>query len=244
MKEEEPDPRLERVVRFVEDEMDTAERVDFEKEMADDPSLRSDVDAARRAIEGLRTLGEERLRQELKNADAEVAGAPGASRTRWWWAAAAVLLLGGLAWWLVPTRDTPQALADEFRWSEPGLPVLMGTSPRAMDAIMYAYKQEDFGTANSLLAAALERDPRNDTLQYFRGVLQDRVNGCASAEAWYAQVHTTSVFASKAGYGLALCTLKQGDLSLAREQLRRVVAMGDPQVSPQARTLLLRLDKI
>ncbi|HNO06636.1 MAG TPA: hypothetical protein PKK49_15220, partial [Flavobacteriales bacterium] len=75
---------MERVVRFVEDEMDTAERVDFEKEMADDPSLRSDVDAARRAIEGLRTLGEERLRQELKNADAEVAGAPGASRTRWW----------------------------------------------------------------------------------------------------------------------------------------------------------------
>ena len=89
---------MERVVRFVEDEMDAAERVDFEKEMADDPSLRSDVDAARRAIEGLRTLGEERLRQELKNADAEVAGAPGASRTRWWWAAAAVLLLGGLAW--------------------------------------------------------------------------------------------------------------------------------------------------
>ena len=208
MKEEEPDPRMERVVRYVEGEMDTAERVDFEKEMADDPSLRSDVEAARRAI------------------------------------GAAVLLLGGLAWWLVPTRDTPQALADEFRWSEPGLPVLMGTSPRAMDAIMNAYKQEDFGTANSLLAAALERDPRNDTLQYFRGVLQDRVNGCASAEAWYAQVHTTSVFASKAGYGLALCALKQGDLSLAREQLRRVVAMGDPQVSPQARALLLRLDKI
>ena len=63
-----------------------------------------------------------------------------------WAAAAAVLICLVGAWWFTQGK-TPQQLAEEFEITEPGLPVLMGTSPRTMDAIMNAYKQEDFAVA-------------------------------------------------------------------------------------------------
>lgn len=235
---------MERVIRYVEGDLDAGKLMAFEADMAADPALKEEVEAARRTIGGLRTLGEERLRAELKAVDVGITDrAPGGSR-RWWWAAAAVLVLGGLTWWLTADRSTPQQLADEFALTEPGLPVLMGTSPRTMDAIMNAYKQENFGTARRLLGLALERDPQNDTLQYFNGVLEEREKGCASAEVWFAHVPDSSVFAAKAVYNSALCALRHGDLSRAREGLGRVLKMSDTQLSAKARDLLLRLEKM
>ena len=244
MKEEAVDPRMERVIRYVEGDLDAGERLAFEADMAADPALKEEVEAARRTIGGLRTLGEERLRAELKAADEQVTERAAGGTGTWWWAAAAILVLCGLAWWLVPTPSTPQELAAEFAIIEPGLPVLMGTSPRTMDAIMNAYKQENFGTARGLLELALERDPQNDTLRYFNGVLEEREKGCASAEVWFAHVPDSSVFAAKAVYNSALCALRHGDLSRAREGLGRVLKMSDTQLSAKARDLLLRLEKM
>ncbi len=241
MKEEEIDPRMERIIRYEEGEMDAAERGAFEADLAADPVLRADLEAARRTIGGLRTLGEERLREELRSADKEDAARTVSGIARWWWAAAAIIALGGLLWWLMPSRTTPQQLADEFMLAEPGLPVLMGTSPRAMDAIMNAYKQEDPGTAQRLLKAALEDDAGNDTLRYFRGVVEGRLTGCAAAEMWFAQVSDASAFAAKARYNEALCAIRSGDLSRARELLGKLDGMGDAQVAARARDLLLRL---
>ncbi len=157
----------------------------------------------------------------------------------WAAAAAAVLSIAG-SWWFTK-GETLQQLADEFAIVEPGLPVLMGTSPRAMDAIMNAYKQDDHGTARRLLMMAVEKDPQNDTLHYFNGVLECREEGCASAEVWFTHVPASSVFAAKAQYNLALCALRSGDLSRARHLLAPVVRMKDAQVSAKARDLLLRL---
>ncbi|MBK7083868.1 MAG: hypothetical protein IPH53_04070 [Flavobacteriales bacterium] len=160
-----------------------------------------------------------------------------------WAAAAAVFVSIAGSWWFTK-GETLQQLADEFAIVEPGLPVLMGTSPRAMDAIMNAYKQEDFGTARRLLSVAVEQDPQNDTLQYFNGVLDQRVDRCDSGERWFSQVPATSVFAAKARYNLALCALKSGDVSRARELLGRIAELKDAQVSAKARDLLLRLENM
>ena len=160
------------------------------------------------------------------------------------WAAAAAVLIGitGALWFM--QGETPQQLAEEFAIVEPGLPVLMGTSPRTMDAIMNAYKQEDFGTARRLLSVAVEQDPQNDTLQYFNGILDHREDRCDSAERWFSQVPATSVFAAKARYNLALCALKSSDLARARDLLGRIVELEDAQVSAKARNLLLRLENM
>lgn len=241
--EEMPDERMQRVVQYLEGDLDATERAAFEREVEGDHALRSDMDAARKTLFGLHALGEVRLRRTLSNADTELDGGTRTGSTRWWWAAAAVLLIGASAW-LMMQRDTPQQLATEFAYTEPGLPVLMGTSPGAMDAIMNAYKQEDFGTARRLLAVAVEQDPQNDTLQYFNGVLDHREDRCDSAERWFSQVPATSVFAAKARYNLALCALKSGDLARARDLLGHTAEQKDAQVSAKARNLLLRLENM
>lgn len=161
---------------------------------------------------------------------------------RWWWAAAAVLAIGATAWWMI-ARDTPQQLAIEFAYTEPGLPVLMGSSG-SMDAIMNAYKQGDMAVAGDLLNASLARELMNDTLNYFAGVVAMRSDNCAEAIVRFDLVQAASRFHSQARYQMALCALGNGDVQQAREQLERVETGPDAQLADRARHLLDRLKEI
>ena len=160
------------------------------------------------------------------------------------WAAAVLVLVSVAGVWWSAKGETPQQLADEFAISEPGLPVLMGTTPRMMDGIMNAYKQDDLSTVRLLLTAAVETDPQNDTLQYFNGVIELRETGCAAAETWFARVPTASVFAAKAQFNLALCALRANDIPHASELLGEIVTTGDAQLAAKSRALLERLENM
>ena len=240
--EEMPNERMQRVVQYLEGELDATERAAFEREVEGDPALRADLDAARKTLSGLQALAEERLRKELHQADATLDGQVKRSPVIWWWAAAAVLVIGVAAWWMMP-RDTPQELAIEFAYAEPGLPVLMGSSS-SMDAIMNAYKQDDLAAAAGLLDAFLARDPLNDTLNYFAGVVAARSANCTTARVRFEQVEGRSRFYHQAHYQAALCALREGDVTLAREQLGRVANAPDAQLAAKARDLLERLSDL
>lgn len=238
--EEQLDPRMERVIRYVEGDLSAAERSAFEADLAADQSLREDLEAACRTLGGLTTLGEERLRAELKAADQEAEA--GTGRTHWWWAAAAMLVLSGLAWWMVSRQaETIQQLAEEFTVTEPGLPVLMSAEPGRMDPIMNAYKRGDLGVAEQLLDAALRADAGNDTLNYFRGVVEEQQKNCGSARPFFERVHDRSTFRSQAEYRMALCDLRAAKIPEARKHLDLVVGSTDAQLAGRARDLLERL---
>ncbi|MBK9538262.1 MAG: hypothetical protein IPO12_05895 [Flavobacteriales bacterium] len=232
--------------------MPEAEALVFDADMQRDAALKARYDLFALSVRGIRSSSQGpeavTLRERMRVIDEELDARPTVVRSifRPWmgWAAAAAVLVSTFGAWWFTKEDTPQQLAEEFAIVEPGLPVLMGTSPRTMDAIMNAYKQEDFGTARRLLAVAVEQDPQNDTLQYFNGVLDQRVDRCDSGERWFSQVPATSVFAAKARYNLALCALKSGDVSRARELLGRIAELKDAQVSAKARDLLLRLENM
>ena len=244
MEEQANDPAMERTIRYVENDMDVVERAAFEQELAKDPAMRENLHSVRSTISALKDLGVARLRKELSSADAEMDGRGMAGAWRkWWWAAAAVVLLGGLGWWLMP-GETPQALADQYAIQEEGLPVLMGTDPRVLDAIMNAYKQNDLATADQLLELAILQDPTNDTLLYFTGVVMDREKKYRQAEAAYAQVPGGSIFALKAMYRGALCALQENEKQQARALLQRVAASNDAQLSERAEELLKRLSRL
>lgn len=240
MMEEMLDPRMERVIRYLEGDLSAAERSAFETDLAADPSLREDLDAARRTLGGLTALGEERLRAELKAADREAEAETG--RGRWWWAAAAVLILSGLAWWMASRQaETPQQLAEEFTVAEPGLPVLMGVEPGRMDAIMNAYKRGDMGVVEQLLDAALRTDDGNDTLNYFRGVVMEQQKNCVAARSYFERVPDRSGFWSRSRYRMALCELRAGRIPEAMKHLDLVMGSTDAQLAGKARDLLERL---
>ena len=160
------------------------------------------------------------------------------------WAAAVLVLVSAACVWWMGKGETPQELADEFALSEPGLPVLMGTTPRMMDGIMNAYKQDDLSTARLLLAAAVEKDPQNDTLLYFNGVIELREEGCAASETWFARVPATSVFAAKAQFNLALCALRANEIPRASKLLVDIATTGDAQFAARSRDLLERLENM
>ena len=241
MEEQENDPIMERTIRYVENDMDAVERAAFEQELARDPAMQENLAAVRSTISVLHDLGVERLRKDLSTADSELGGRGMAVAWRkWWWAAAAVVLLGGMGWWLMP-RDTPQALADQYSIKEEGLPVLMGTSPRVLDAIMNAYKQDDLATADQLLELAMLRDPKNDTLLYFTGVVMDREKKYQEAEVAYARVPEGSTYALRAMYRGALCALQENRTDQAHVLLQRVAVGNDAQLSERSKELLDRL---
>lgn len=235
------DPRMERVIRYVEGELDLAERAAFEAELAADPALHADLEAARQTIGGLRTLGEQLLRNELKAADAQADASSPSAPNRWWWAAAAVLVIGALTWWLLPSPGTPQELAEEFRLNEPGLPVLMSGEASRMDAIMNAYKQDNLDESERFIEQALMATPGNDTLTYFAGVIAMRRGNSGLAYENFDEVGETSIFHDRARYHLAILSLQQGDVDDARTLLKTIVQARDPQVSVRARDLLMRL---
>ncbi len=242
MEEQENDPAIERTIRYVENDMDVVERAAFEQELAKDPVMQDNLAAVRSTIAALKDLGEERLRKQLSDAELDGSGRTGAWR-KWWWAAAAVVLVGGLGWWLMP-GETPQALADHYAIKEEGLPVLMGTDPQVLDAIMNAYKQDDLATADQLLELAMLRDPDNDTLLYFTGVVLDREKKYQEAEAAYARIPGGSAYALRAMYRGALCALQENRTEQARALLQSVAAGTDTQLSERAEELLERLNRL
>lgn len=270
MSDPENNERMERVVRYVDGDMDGSQRAAFEAELAADPSLQDDLKAARTTLLGLEALSEQHLREKLRAVDAGLDAASahqaqgpesptqrfgdqgtetlregreekGGGALRWWWAAAAGLVLVlGTATWLFRPAD-PQDLAAEYAIEEPGLPVLMSTSPRRMDGIMNAYKQGDLATASNLIALSLTLDPTNDTLHYFAGVIAEREVDCAAAAPHYTEVKDGSSFALRTRYRQAMCALRSGQVNKAQVLLKPLAEGPDPQLAERAREILRRL---
>ncbi|MBP7449803.1 MAG: hypothetical protein KA817_07190, partial [Flavobacteriales bacterium] len=138
-----------------------AESVAFDAELARDAVLKERYELFVLSVRGIRSVdaleppgtspassgqsaGRAGARRSMRAIDEELDALPPVVRSilqPWmgWAAAAAVLISIAGAWWFTK-GETPQQLAEEFAITEPGLPVLMGTSPRTMDAIMNAYK--------------------------------------------------------------------------------------------------------
>ena len=238
------DPHMDRVIRYVEGDMDASERVAFEADLAADPLLQDDLALAKKIIAGLNALGEGALRRELREAEANLNDKVAPQRSnKWWLAAAAVLLIGLSTWWLMP-KETPQRLATEYALIEPGLPVLMGTEAGTLDAIMNAYKQDELKAARALLTEALNRHPSNDTLIYFMGIVEERQGNGEVAHDLLQRVPESSVFTTRAHYSTAIIALRRGNVEVARTELGRVGSSGDAQLSARARELLSRLDRL
>lgn len=238
------DPHMERVLRYVEGDMDAGERVVFEADLAGDPVLQADLALAKQTIAGLHALGEEALRRELREVEANLNKKVAPQRSnKWWLAAAAMILIGTAVWWLTP-NETPQRLAKEYALIEPGLPVLMSTEGGTMDAIMNAYKQDQLTAAREMLTEELIKAPENDTLIYFTGILEDRIGHGDVANDLFRRVPASSVFATRSHYSAAIIALRNGNVELARTELGQVEAGQDTQLSAKARELLARLDRL
>lgn len=220
----------------------------FDADLERDASMRDRYTLFGLSVRGIRSVSSSvgppqagDLRKRFRSIDRELeAEAPLRTLFRPWmgWAAVVLVLLGGAGLWWSGGPDSPQELALEFTVPEPGLPVLMGASPRAMDAIMNAYKQDDMSVASALLDAALLADGANDTLNYFRAVVYERAGDEQAARTSYGKVPVESVFHVRALYRSALLLLRSDDITGARSALDPVAASDDQLLAAKARDLL------
>lgn len=234
------DPRLERTIRYVEDDLSAMEREAFERDLQQDEQLQEELATVRSTLGALRQLGEDRLRAQLRGMnDAPTVKGGGSGRGVWWAAAAVVLLVAG--WWGWSGLHADERLAEEFAFQEPGLPVLMGPSQLRMDAIMNAYKQDDLITAARLIHDALASSPGNDTLLYFQAVVTERGGDHRSASEQFKAVPAHSVFVDRAAYQIAVIHVRNGDRGQAKVLLEQLRQSADAPVADRAARLLERL---
>jgi hypothetical protein len=240
MDDHDMDPRLERTIRYVEGDLSSAERMEFERELQQDVQLREELEAVRTTLGALRQLGEDRLREQLRGVDVASIGKGSKGGRRVWWAAAAVLLLVA-GWWGWSGIHADERLAEEFAFQEPGLPVLMGPAQLRMDAIMNAYKQDDMTVAARLIHDALVASPGNDTLLYFQAVVTERGGDRRSAAEQFKAVPIHSVFADRAVYKIAVIQLHNGNRAQVKVLLEQLRHSADAPVADRSERLLERL---
>jgi predicted Zn-dependent protease len=149
-----------------------------------------------------------------------------------------VLLVGGAVFW---NTGRDERLADAYELPEPGLPVLMSTGQRRYDGLMNAYKQANWPEAEQAVRSLLKVEPKNDTVLYFQAIVLSRTERCSDAIPIFDSLPTSSTFRERALYHAAICHLRLGDRTAAREAMQAMEPVRDPQLAERIRSLLDRL---
>jgi hypothetical protein len=153
---------LENIEQYLRGSMTATERLDFEREMAADATLREEVEAYRRIFDGFQAARSEQFSQKLLQWDAEPAQ-PSAAKVvsirrflRPLAAAAALLLMVGigLRWYAV--RHYSNEAIVESMYAAPNFSGLMGDAAQATESSFMTFvKSGNRDVTNGLYGAAL-----------------------------------------------------------------------------------------
>lgn len=224
MNEEQEIQRSERIRAFVQESMNPSERAVFEQEMATDPGLRAEVEAAQAVTAALRNEPELRFRELVSRVSAEQEQASGSGtaapvipigrKPNWGWMAAAasvlVLVAIGIGNYLLPTDHAELAMTyvDRARSGVRGqMPDSLSGEEALLDSALALLQQKEVERAKALL----------DTAPF-----------------------TTTCTEARRGLVLALANLMQDDEATARQLLLPVTSSGCGESAP-AKELLEEL---
>jgi len=210
--------RFEAIEAYVLGTMSADHRVRFEQEVANDPTLRAEVELQRENTLAIEMGGVERMLKQLateeKNKEGRAAGWPTYVKYA---AVLAVVLTAGL-WFALRPSANERLFAEHFT-ADPGLPVAMSATddPAFADA-MVSYKECKYAEARAKWAPLLQQEPMNDTLRYY------------IASAWLAEgdvpaaipmlealaMEPASVFQTRANWFLLLAYVHTGEFAKAK----------------------------
>lgn len=232
-------PTFEAIEAYVLDRMNAAEREAFERRMAEDATLRTEVELERDNIRAVELGGIGRTMKRIAQEDnaQQVVGLGGRSYLAYA-AAIAVLLIGAL-WWFNRQPAGERVFAEHFE-ADPGLPVTMGATddPVFADA-MVSYKEERYADARAAWSTLLHGDPLNDTLRFYIASAALAEGDPASAIPAFTAIagDSATVFRDRARWYLFLAHVRKGDL----EQAAAVDLSGDAERAEEAKDILAKL---
>ncbi len=220
------------IVRYAEDELDAAERQQFEADLRDDPALQAELDLYLEVRAGLRQrLAPDQTKAALEAAlssfNEEYFGTRSSGRIimlrRWFVgvAAAVLLIVGSLVVFLSPDKNE---LIDRLGRTE-----MIGTTDRGdnMDTVLQAaagyFNRQEFSKVLPLLDSALKGDSVNQLARFYHGVAAWHTGAIPGARIDLERVYASgSLLRYDAAFYLALSYAAEKNNASALQWLDRI----------------------
>ena len=216
---------LERIERFLNNEMDAAESAAFAAALKNDASLRDKTEEVKLLLLGVK---EAAVKEKLKDYHTEIkpaAKTPVLSMKRWLVAASVIIVAGVAAWFfLVNKTDADKKLYSKYYTPDPGLATVMSSSSNYdFEKAMVEYKNGDYNKALATWKQLLTQKEDNDTLIYFVGAASQAAGKEEEAIAQLQKIagNPNSAFYNDACWYLGLCYIKKGDKAQAKTYLEK-----------------------
>jgi hypothetical protein len=115
---------------------------------------------------------------------------------------------------------------------EPGIPLFLSKQPKIpWQRVMFPYKKGAFMKALNELDKLEKLNQQNDTIFYFKGILNDRLHHIAEAKYYFTRTcEVNSVFVNRAQFYLAIIDWKSGDKHKAYKKIIELKHCNDPSV--------------
>lgn len=232
------------IIRYVEDELDAAEKQQFEAHLREDPSLAAEISLYRELKATLRERlppddGAAALQQTLSAFNKEYfkkdAGARRIPLTRWLtgMAAAASVIIATVLLWPSDNRALYQRLGDT---QMAGVTERGGNTDTLLQKAAVYFNRHEFAKALPLLDRAVKADSADQLALFYRGLAEWHTGALSAARTDLEKLYNgESLLRYEAAFYLALGYAGEKNSAAAREWLERIPA-GTP-VSARAREL-------
>ena len=223
---------LETVERYLNNTMDATEKLQFEKSLEENNTLRQQVEDIKILLSGIETASlrekmeefHHQMAQETKEIPVRNITKNNRTNSRLFYAvaASAVILLG--IFWMLNPKDSNEMLFNEYFSVDPGLPTTMGSTDEfSFYDGMVNYKRKEYDEALEKWRQLLPQKNNNDTLNYFIGVTYLAKGNTEEAIPFLEKVTTQkeSMFLEDSYFYLGLSNLKNDNLEDAKENFRK-----------------------
>lgn len=208
---------LERIERFLSNEMPQDEANAFAQSLNTDAQLREKTEEVRLLLLGINEVA---LEEQMQDFHKDIISAPVIKSTarviplsRKLLVAASVLVVVALSLWLV-LQNKQEDLYSKYYTPDPGLATVMsGSSNYDFEKAMVEYKNGEYAKALDAWNGLLKEKPGNDTLIYFIGVASqaNKDSNAAFDNLKRIAANVNSAFYKDACWYLGLMYLKIGD---------------------------------
>ncbi|HAT66674.1 MAG TPA: hypothetical protein DCS66_19135 [Flavobacteriaceae bacterium] len=223
---------LETVERYLNNTMDATEKLQFEKSLEENNTLRQQVEDIKILLSGIETASlrekmeefHHQMAQETKEIPVRNITQNNRTNSRLFYAvaASAVILLG--IFWVFNPKNSNELLFNEYFSVDPGLPTTMGSTDEfSFYDGMVNYKRKEYDEALEKWRQLLNQKNNNDTLNYFIGVTYLAKGNTEEAIPFLEKVTTQkeSMFLEDSYFYLGLSNLKNDNLKDAKENFRK-----------------------
>ncbi len=209
---------LETIERYYNDSMSKEERIEFETKLQQDTTFKSQVEDIKLLLFGIESQSlKEKLNEFHGELPIQMETEDPSSKVRFLHfrkiAAAAIIIIASASFWFF-SGSSNERLYNSYFSPDPGLPTTMSSSNNYdfFDA-MVNYKQGDYQKAIDKWETLQQKEPKNDTVNYFLGVANLAENKTDEAIVFLKETASKqeSVFNDDANYYLGLAYLKNDD---------------------------------